>query len=77
MEKTPLIRARETRRAIDNVIVESKLPSWMLRPIIRDIYLALTELENADYQNELKAYKDSLDKDNAEQEGGKKDAEGV
>lgn len=60
MEKPLSVLIRETRTNISNIVNESNLPPDILIPIVKDLYMRLSDIAEERYEIELEQYKKSL-----------------
>ena len=70
MDKPLSVLIRETRTNISNIVNESNLPPDILIPIVKDLYMRLSDIAEERYEIELEQYKKSLQ---APEEDEKKD----
>lgn len=61
MEKPIELVIRETRESIVKILNDSKLPSFIVKPIMKDLYMEITNLEESQYQAAKRKYEDSLE----------------
>ena len=57
-----IIKERELREKIANVINEADLPAFMLKPIIKDLFEQISILEQQQYQQALNMNKEKTEK---------------
>lgn len=60
MEKPLNLRIEEVKNQIANTINEAKLPAYLLKPIIKDFYMQLQNLEQMDLIKSQQEYENSL-----------------
>lgn len=60
MEKPLNLKIQETRDKIADAINEAKLPAYLLKPIIKDLYLELQNLEQDELAKSRMEYEKSL-----------------
>lgn len=60
MEKPLNLRIEEVRNQMANVINEANLPAYILKPIIKDFYTQLQNLEQQELIQAQKQYEKSL-----------------
>lgn len=60
MEKPLNLRIEEIRNEIANIINEARLPAYILKPVIKDFYSQLENLERQELVQAQKDYEDSL-----------------
>lgn len=60
MQKPTSMIVKETKEKIVNDLNESKLPMFVLEPIIKDIYEQIVQAKNQEYEMEKQAYEKSL-----------------
>lgn len=63
MNKPITLQVEEFKQKIVQLINNSKLPAFIIRPIIIDINNQLVQLEQAQYEADLKEYKEKEEKD--------------
>lgn len=71
MNKPITVTIEETGQKITKVLVDSELPAWVLRDIVKDIYEQLVSLAAAQAQKEKEEWEAHLAKeeDSEEEEG--------
>lgn len=62
MEKPLNLKIEETRNQIANDINNANLPAYILKPIIKDFYIQLQNLEKTELIEAQKKYENSLEK---------------
>ena len=62
MEKPLNLRIEEIKNNMANVINNAKLPAYILKPVIKDFYIQLENLEKAELIQAQKEYENSLEK---------------
>ncbi len=60
MEKPLNLRIEEVKNQIANTINEANLPAYILKPIIKDFYMQLQNLEQMDLIKSQQEYENSL-----------------
>ncbi len=60
MEKPLNLKIEEIRKQIMNIINEANLPAYILKPIIKDFYMQLQNLERQELIQAEKQYEKSL-----------------
>lgn len=63
MEKPLNLRIEEVRNQIADTINGANLPAYILKPIIKDFYVQLENLERTELIQAQKQYENSLKKD--------------
>lgn len=63
MEKPLNLKMQEIKNQIANVINGANLPAYILKPIIKDFYVQLENLERTELIEAQKQYENSLKKD--------------
>lgn len=63
MEKPITMRIEETKESLVAVINESRLPAWLMRDVLRDIYEQVNRLAIQQAEQEKKAYLESEKED--------------
>ena len=48
---------RETKEEIVSLLNEKKLPAFVLQPIVKEVYEAILQATEVEYQNDLKKFK--------------------
>lgn len=66
MEKPINLKLEEIKNEIANIINDAKLPAYLLKPIVKDFYVQLQNLEQADLIKSQQEYQNSL---NSEKNG--------
>lgn len=61
MEKPLNLKIEEIRKQIMNIINEANLPAYILKPIIKDFYMQLQNLERQELIQAEKQYEKSLE----------------
>ena len=56
MEKPMSLVVKETKEEIVNIINEKKLPAFILEPIVKEVYEAVLQAKEVEYQNDLKKF---------------------
>ena len=56
MDKPMSVVVRETKEEIVSLINEKKLPAFILEPIIKEVYEAVLQAKEIEYQNDLKKF---------------------
>lgn len=67
MEKPLNLRIEEVRNQIANTINEANLPAYILKPIVKDFYTQLQNLEQQELIQAEKEYQKSLKKQKNEE----------
>ena len=68
MNKPITVTIEETGQKITKVLVDSALPAWVLRDVVKDIYEQLASLALTQAQNEKKAWAEHLAKEEGSEE---------
>lgn len=63
MEKPLNLKMQEIKNQIANVINGANLPAYILKPIIKDFYVQLENLERTELIEAQKQYENNLKKD--------------
>lgn len=63
MEKPLNLKLKEIKEQIANIINQANLPAYILKPIIKDFYVQLENLERTELIEAQKQYENSLKKD--------------
>lgn len=72
MEKPANIKAVELKNNIAKLLNDSKLPAFVTRPIIEDIYNQTINLEQMQLENSQREYEEALKREeNLKKKGGK------
>ena len=66
MEKPLNLRLQETKDKIADIINNAKLPAYLLKPIVKDFYLQLQNLEQEEFMKSQMEYQNSLNTENVE-----------
>lgn len=64
-----IIKEKEVREKIINIINSSELPAFILKPIIKDLYEQLNNIEEQQYQQAIQS---KINKEKKEKEDKKK-----
>lgn len=67
MEKPLNLRIEEVKKQIAEIINNAKLPAYILKPIVKDFYMQLQNLEQQELVQAQKEYENSLEKDKKEE----------
>lgn len=67
MEKPLNLRIEEVRNQIANTINEANLPAYILKPIVKDFYTQLQNLEQQELIQAQRQYEKSLNKQKNEE----------
>ena len=67
MEKPISMILNETKLGLANICNQSGLPSYMLEPILKELYLEAKELAKQQLKQDEEMYKASLNKENKQE----------
>ena len=67
MEKPISMMINDTKIGIANICNQSGLPSYILEPILKELYLEVKELSRQQLKQDEATYKASLEQDKQEQ----------